>query len=120
MAKKQNASMGIFALVERLHKRSRHFSISLSSTSSCASKSGSPAVKHCDRLLASLKCFLRSNVNNDVPTSAASKMLSESAICLIQDAVDTPGGIWTTAPAMGDKLIQRLEDNAGLSFTLES
>jgi len=48
------------------------------------------------------------------------KMLSESAICLIQDANDTQGGIWTTAPAMGDMLIARLEKNAGLSFTLES
>lgn len=48
------------------------------------------------------------------------KMLAESAICLIQDATETPGGIWTTAPAMGEKLIKRLEENAGLSFTLES
>ena len=29
----------------------------------------------------------------------------------------SPGGIWTTAPAMGDKLIERLQANAGLSFT---
>lgn len=47
------------------------------------------------------------------------KMLSESAICLIQDATDTPGGIWTTAPAMGDKLIARLESYAGLTFSQE-
>lgn len=47
------------------------------------------------------------------------KMLSESAICLIKDATDTPGGIWTTAPAMGDKLIARLEENAGLTFIHE-
>jgi len=48
------------------------------------------------------------------------KLLSESAICLIKEAIDTPGGIWTTAPAMGDKLIARLEQNAGITFTLES
>ncbi len=48
------------------------------------------------------------------------KMLAESAVCLIKDASETAGGIWTTAPAMGDKLIKRLQDNAGLSFTLES
>lgn len=48
------------------------------------------------------------------------KMISESAICLVKDAQDTEGGIWTTAPAMGDKLIKRLEENAGLTFTLES
>lgn len=48
------------------------------------------------------------------------KMLAESALCLIKDATDTAGGIWTTAPAMGDKLITRLEQNAGVTFTLES
>jgi len=47
------------------------------------------------------------------------KMLSESAVCLIKDTTDTPGGIWTTAPAMGEKLIARLEKKAGLSFTQE-
>lgn len=48
------------------------------------------------------------------------KMISESAVCLVKDAHDTQGGMWTTAPAMGDKLIKRLEENAGLTFTLES
>ena len=48
------------------------------------------------------------------------KMISESAICLVKDAQDTPSGVWTTAPAMGDKLIKRLEENAGLTFTLET
>jgi len=47
------------------------------------------------------------------------KMLSESMICLLKDATDTEGGIWTTAPAMGNKLIARLEKNAGLTFTQE-
>ena len=44
-------------------------------------------------------------------------MISESAVCLIKDASDTLGGIWTTAPAMGDKLIARLQANAGLTFS---
>ncbi|RBP50816.1 saccharopine dehydrogenase family protein [Arenicella xantha] len=48
------------------------------------------------------------------------KMIAESAICLVKDARDTAGGLWTTAPAMGDKLITRLEANAGLTFKLES
>jgi len=39
---------------------------------------------------------------------------------LFKDANDIAGGIWTTAPALGDKLISRLEENAGLSFTLEN
>lgn len=48
------------------------------------------------------------------------KMISESAVCLIKESQDTAGGMWTAAPAMGDKLISRLEANAGLTFTLES
>jgi len=56
--------------------------------------------------------------DRDPGYGSTSKMISESAICLFKDADETPGGIWTTAPAMGDKLIKRLEENAGLSFTL--
>ncbi len=48
------------------------------------------------------------------------KMIAESAVCLIKDAPDVGGGIWTTAPAMGEKLISRLEKNAGLTFTQEA
>jgi len=57
--------------------------------------------------------------DRDPGYGSTSKMISESAICLIKDATDTAGGIWTTAPAMGDKLIARLEQNAGLTFTQE-
>lgn len=57
--------------------------------------------------------------DRDPGYGSTSKMIAESAICLIKDATDTPGGIWTTAPAMGEKLIARLEKNAGLSFTQE-
>ncbi|MEH6686247.1 MAG: saccharopine dehydrogenase NADP-binding domain-containing protein [Halopseudomonas sabulinigri] len=48
------------------------------------------------------------------------RMIAESAICLVRDATDTAGGIWTTAPAMGEKLIKRLQEHAGLTFKLES
>ena len=50
---------------------------------------------------------------------STSRMIAESAICLVRDATDTQGGIWTTAPAMGDKLIKRLQEHAGLTFKLE-
>jgi short subunit dehydrogenase-like uncharacterized protein len=50
---------------------------------------------------------------------STSRMITESAICLVKDAQDTQGGIWTTAPAMGDKLIKRLTENAGLTFKQE-
>lgn len=56
--------------------------------------------------------------DKDPGYGSTSKMISEAAICLLQDATETPGGIWTTAPAMGDKLIARLEASAGLKFTL--
>ena len=58
--------------------------------------------------------------DRDPGYGSTSKMISESAICLVQDAIDTPAGIWTTAPAMGEKLMKRLEDNAGLVFAVEA
>ncbi|MCL4147128.1 UNVERIFIED_CONTAM: hypothetical protein GTU68_040278 [Idotea baltica] len=57
--------------------------------------------------------------DRDPGYGSTSKMLSESAICLLKEATDLSGGIWTTAPAMGDKLIKRLEDKAGLTFNVE-
>ncbi|MGA0603937.1 saccharopine dehydrogenase family protein [Caulobacter sp. KR2-114] len=53
---------------------------------------------------------------------STSKMLGESAVCLARD-VDrsvTPGGCWTTASAMAEPLVKRLEANAGVHFTVES
>lgn len=50
---------------------------------------------------------------------STSKMIAESAVSLVQDELPTQGGIWTSAPAFGDKLIARLEKNAGMSFNLE-
>ena len=47
------------------------------------------------------------------------KMIAESAICLVRERSDTPGGVWTPAPAMGDALIERLRANAGLTFEVE-
>ncbi|MFT2092052.1 saccharopine dehydrogenase family protein [Paraglaciecola sp. 2405UD69-4] len=57
--------------------------------------------------------------DKDPGYGSTSKIIAEAAICLVQDATATPGGIWTTAPAMGDILTKRLERNAGLSFTQE-
>ncbi len=47
------------------------------------------------------------------------KMISESAICLLKNLDVASGGIWTPASAMGSLLIDRLEENAGLTFQLE-
>ena len=57
--------------------------------------------------------------DKDPGYGSTSKMLAESAICLIDECPETPGGIWTPAPAMGQKLIKRLVDNAGLTFEVE-
>jgi short subunit dehydrogenase-like uncharacterized protein len=57
--------------------------------------------------------------DKDPGYGSTSKMIAESAICLVKDASDTPGGIWTPAPAMGQKLIDRLVANAGLTFKVE-
>lgn len=50
---------------------------------------------------------------------STSKMIAESAICLVKECPDLAGGIYTPAPAMGEKLIARLQANAGLDFRLE-
>ena len=58
--------------------------------------------------------------DRDPGYGSTSKMIAEAAVCLLQDAATTPGGIWTTAPALGDKLIARLQANAGLTFAVEA
>jgi len=58
--------------------------------------------------------------DRDPGYGSTSKMIAEAAVCLLQDAPDTPGGIWTTAPAMGDALMKRLQAHAGLSFAVEA
>ena len=50
---------------------------------------------------------------------STSKMITESAICLIKDVPDLEGGIYTPASSLGTKLIRRLEANAGLTFKIE-
>lgn len=57
--------------------------------------------------------------DRDPGYGSTSKMIAESAVCLLTDATDTPGGIWTPASAMGTRLITRLKANAGLTFALE-
>lgn len=56
--------------------------------------------------------------DKDPGYGSTSKMIAEAAVCLVQDNLETGGGIWTTAPAMGDHLIKRLIANAGLTFDI--
>jgi short subunit dehydrogenase-like uncharacterized protein len=50
---------------------------------------------------------------------STSKMIAETAVCLVENKENGRGGIWTPAAALGSKLIDRLQQNAGLTFTLE-
>ena len=56
--------------------------------------------------------------DKDPGYGSTSRMLSQAALCLVQDISkdDVGGGFWTPASAMGDKLLARLEAHAGLSF----
>jgi short subunit dehydrogenase-like uncharacterized protein len=58
--------------------------------------------------------------DKDPGYGSTSKMIAESAVCLVKNPDLASGGIWTPAPAMGEKLIERLEAHAGLTFAVES
>ena len=58
--------------------------------------------------------------DKDPGYGSTSKMIAESAVCLVKNPNLASGGIWTPAPAMGEKLIERLEAHAGLTFAVES
>ena len=64
---------------------------------------------------------IKASVSGDMDPGygSTSKMITESAICLVKDCEDLVGGIYTPAASMGKKLIKRLESNAGLTFKLE-
>ncbi len=58
--------------------------------------------------------------DKDPGYGSTSKMIAESAVCLLLNPDSDVRGILTPAPAMGELLIERLQQNAGLTFTLES
>ena len=58
--------------------------------------------------------------DKDPGYGCTSKMIAEAAICLIGEAAATPGGVWTPGAAMGQKLIDRLVANAGMTFEAEA
>ena len=66
-----------------------------------------------DVLMASVKG------DKDPGYGSTCKMISESAVCLLKNLDAASGGIWTPASAMGSLLIDRLQENAGLTFQLE-
>jgi short subunit dehydrogenase-like uncharacterized protein len=52
---------------------------------------------------------------------STAKMLGQSAVCLVEDIAkeDKSGGFWTPASIFGDKIIERLEEHAGVTFSIE-
>ena len=58
--------------------------------------------------------------DRDPGYGSTSKMIVESAVCLLKHPEAASGGIWTPAAALGSLLIDRLQQNAGLTFELES
>ena len=53
--------------------------------------------------------------DRDPGYGSTSKMIAETALCLVHD-VAGEGGVWTPGALMGEVLIKRLEANAGLGF----
>ena len=58
--------------------------------------------------------------DRDPGYGSTSKMISECAVCLLRDAPEVKPGFWTPGAAMGDRLIKRLVDHAGLTFQVEA
>lgn len=50
---------------------------------------------------------------------STSKMLGESAVCLAKDILPDSSGVLTPSIAMGDAILDRLQKNAGLSFSFK-
>jgi short subunit dehydrogenase-like uncharacterized protein len=67
--------------------------------------------------------MLRASVRGDRDPGygSTSKMISESALCLVKDLGRDAagGGVWTPGAAMGLKLVPRLQARAGLTFAIE-
>ena len=65
------------------------------------------------------KAFAKVIGDSDPGYGSTSKMLAESAICLAFDNLPKNYGILTPSSAMGEKLLDRLIKNAGLSFEIK-
>jgi short subunit dehydrogenase-like uncharacterized protein len=56
--------------------------------------------------------------DRDPGYGSTAKMITECAVCL-RESPDVKAGIWTPGAAMGNRLIKRLVDHAGLTFDVE-
>ena len=58
--------------------------------------------------------------DKDPGYGSTSKMIAESAICLVKDMPEVASGFYTPAPALGATLRNRLIASAGLTFTVDA
>jgi short subunit dehydrogenase-like uncharacterized protein len=57
--------------------------------------------------------------DKDPGYGSTSKMIAESAICLVKDRSEVAGGFYTPAPALGSTLRNRLIASTGLTFSVD-
>jgi short subunit dehydrogenase-like uncharacterized protein len=57
--------------------------------------------------------------DRDPGYGSTSKIITECALCLLDEAAGLAGGIYTPAPAFGMAIIERLRAHAGLTFEVE-
>ncbi len=58
--------------------------------------------------------------DKDPGYGSTSKMIAETALCLVRNVPESEGGIWTPGALLGEKLADRLQANAGLTFAAEN
>jgi short subunit dehydrogenase-like uncharacterized protein len=58
--------------------------------------------------------------DKDPGYASTAKLIAETAICLVHERPDVPGGIWVAGAALGQTLVDRLQAHAGLAFTDET
>ena len=67
------------------------------------------------------KLRVRVTGDRDPGYGSTAKMLIQAGLCLARDVAkeETPGGFWTPATIFGDRLVERLRCDAGLTFEVQ-
>ena len=58
--------------------------------------------------------------DKDPGYGSTSKIIAETAVCLVKEGADAPAGVSVPGAALGQKLVDRLAKNAGLTFKDET
>lgn len=83
-----------------------------------AQESGSFDLRFVGKTAEGEELRVRVTGDRDPGYGSTAKMLIQAGLCLARDIAkeDRPGGFWTPATIFGDRLIERLRGNAGLTF----